>query len=85
MPTAMRATTRAKKPAPTLYKYISRVPVRHDLDISLEDSTEKLLFFLSEAQRELGHTPDPFEKELTDLEDAANAVRNELYRRAGAK
>jgi hypothetical protein len=55
------------------------------LDISLNDPTEKLLFFLTEAQRELGQCPDPFEQSLTDLADAANAVRNELYRRNGAK
>ncbi|MEO0797403.1 MAG: hypothetical protein AAFX93_19805 [Verrucomicrobiota bacterium] len=82
-----RTTTRkapTKKLAQPLYTYTSRVPVRHDLNVSLDDSTEKLTFFLVEAHCELGHGhSNPLDPNTVALDDAANAVRDELYRRLG--
>ncbi|MEO0797326.1 MAG: hypothetical protein AAFX93_19415 [Verrucomicrobiota bacterium] len=91
MPTTKKRTARSRaantatsqEPA-RIYKYTSRVPVRHDLSVSLNDNTEKLTFFLVEAHNELGHPPsNPLDPDTVALSDAANAVRDELYRRLG--
>jgi hypothetical protein len=63
-----------------------RVPVAHCLRVSLNDSTERLMFFVTEARELSRHEPalNPFDPETMGnrpITDMMNVVRDELLRR----